>query len=233
MDKENKMWRQQAENFWWIGRDKNTKYFHRRATQRWVTQLDSIANSFTDYYQGLFTSSNPVMEEAALNLVPKLITEEMNALLPQEFMDWEVQTALKQMAPLKAPGPDGMPPLFYQNYWNLVGCDVTKTILSYLNTATLPHPLNHTFITLIPKIKNPFSVNDFRPISLCNVLYKKISKVLANRLKTILSNIISEHQSAFTKIRLISNNILVAFETLHNMKKHKTGKLAIWKSNWI
>ena len=62
------------------------------------------------------------------------------------------------MAPLKAPGLDGMPPIYYQNYWNLVGEDVTNTILSYLNSATLPHPLNHTFITLIPKIKNLTSV---------------------------------------------------------------------------
>ncbi|KAK9989615.1 hypothetical protein SO802_029854 [Lithocarpus litseifolius] len=170
LEKENKMWRQRAKNFWLIGGDKNTKYFHSRATQRcrrnkisgifdlngvWVSQPDLIASSFTDYYQALFTSSNPILEEATLTSVPKLITVEMNAMLSQEFMDWEVQTALKQMAPLKAPGPDGMPPLFYQNYWSLVGCDVTKTILSYLNTATLPHPLNHTFITLIPKIKKP------------------------------------------------------------------------------
>ena len=121
------------------------------------------------------------------------------------------------MAPLKAPGPDGMPPLFYQNYWELVGEDVTKTILSYLNSASLPHPLNHTFLTLIPKIKNPITVSDYRPISLCNVLYKSFSKVLANRLKKILPSIISEQQSAFTKNRLISDNILVAFETLHSI----------------
>ena len=96
MEKENKMWRQRAKNFWLIGGDKNTKYFLSRATQRcwqnkisgifnlngvWVTQPDSIANSFTDYYQGLFTSLNPIMEEATLNLVPKLIIEEINALL--------------------------------------------------------------------------------------------------------------------------------------------------------
>ena len=128
------------------------------------------------------------------------------------------------MTPLKAPGLDGMPPLFYQNYWNLVGCDVTKTILSYLNTATLPHLINHTFITLIPKTKPPMSVNDFRPISLCNVLYKIFSKVLANRLKKFLPSIITKHQSAFTKNRLIFDNILVAFETLHSMKNHKIGK---------
>ena len=87
------------------------------------------------------------------------------------------------MAPLKAPSLDGMSPLFYQNYWSLLGIDVTKTILSFLNLATLPHPINHTFITLIPKTKNPQPVNDFQPISLCNVFYKIFSKVLANRLK--------------------------------------------------
>ena len=96
--------------------------------------------------------------------------------------------------------------------------------LSYLNTVTLPHTLNHTLITLIPKIKNPLFVNDFRLISLCNVFYKNFSKVLANRLKKILPNIISKHQSAFTKNQSIFDNILVAFETLHSMKKHKTGK---------
>ena len=87
----------------------------------------------------------------------------------------------------------------------------------YLNSATLLEQLNHTFITLIPKKKNPEFASKFRPISLCNVLYKIFSKVLANRLKKILPNIITENQGAFTKSRLISDNILVAFESLHSM----------------
>ena len=121
------------------------------------------------------------------------------------------------MAPLKAPGPDSMPPIFYQNYWDLIGSDVSQTILSYLNSASLPHPLNHTFITLIPKIKSPVSVTEYRPISLCNVLYKIFSKVLANKLKKILPSIITKHQSAITKNFLISDNILIAFETIHSI----------------
>ena len=101
------------------------------------------------------------------------------------------------MAPLKAPGPDGMPPLFYQHYWNLIGDDISKSVLHFLNSASLPENLNHTFIILIPKKKNSETAADFRPISLCNVLYRICSKVLANRLKKILPNIISEQQSAF------------------------------------
>ena len=93
----------------------------------------------------------------------------MNATLCSEFEAWEVETALKQMAPLKVPGPDGMPPLFYQNFWSLVGSDVTTSILYYLSSGSLPTPLNHTFISLIPKTKNPKRVIEFRPISLCNV----------------------------------------------------------------
>ena len=124
------------------------------------------------------------------------------------------------MAPLKAPRPDGMSHLFYQHYWNLVGDDVCQFVLNFLNNASLPEHLNHTFITLIPKKKNPEYASKFRLISLYNVLYKIFSKVLANRLKRILPKIIIEHQSAFTKSRFISDNILVAFESLYSMQKH-------------
>ena len=134
------------------------------------------------------------------------------------------KAALKQMAPLKAPGPDGMPPLFYQHFWGVVDNDVTSSVLSWLNSGTLPYPLNHTFVTLIPKTNNPEYVTQYRPISLCNVLYKIFSKVLANRLKKILPSIITEHQSAFAKNRLITDNILVAFESLNCMKNMSTGK---------
>ena len=125
------------------------------------------------------------------------------------------------MALLKALSPNGMPPLFYQNFWNLTGNDVTESVLKFLNSASLPEHLNHTFITLIPKKKNLEYASEFKPISLCNVLYKIFSIVLANRLKRILPKIITNHQSAFTKSRLISDNILVVFESLHSMQKHK------------
>ena len=124
------------------------------------------------------------------------------------------------MAPLKAPSSDGMRPLFYQHYWDTIGNDVTQSVLHFLNSACLPENLNHTFITLIPKKNSPEYASDFRPISLCNVLYKIFSKVLANKIKKILPKIISEHQSAFTKSKLISDNILVDFESLHSMQKH-------------
>ena len=101
--------------------------------------------------------------------------------------------------------------------------DLTSFILEWLNSGTLPTSLNHTFTTLIPKINSPEYVHQYSPISLFNVLYKIFSKVLANRLKKILPSIITEHQSAFTKDRLICDNIMVAFETLHCLQRYRPG----------
>ena len=128
------------------------------------------------------------------------------------------------MAPLKAPGPDGMPPLFFQIYWLDIGMDITKAVLSSLNSGSLLKSINHTFISLIPKVKNPKRVTEFRPISFCNVIYKIISKVIANGLKPLLNSIISETQSAFIAGRLITDNVLIAFELLHHKKTDCLGK---------
>ena len=101
---------------------------------------------------------------------------------------------------------------------------MTEAVLNFLNSGMIPHSINHTFITLIPKVKSPVKVLEFCPIALCNTLYKIISKVLANRLKKILPSVISESQSAFQSSKAISDNILVAFETLHHMKSQKSKK---------
>ena len=84
----------------------------------------------------------------------------------------------------------GMPPLFYQSYWSLLGFDMSTTILHYLNLGSFPPAIGHSFIALIRKVKDPTYVSEFRPISLCNVLYRIFAKVLTNRLQTIMPNLI-------------------------------------------
>ena len=148
----------------------------------------------------------------------------MNKELLAEFKAAEVWKALKQMHPTKAPGPDGMSPLFFHQYWDVIGSDVISCVLKVLNSGVLPCELNETYICLIPKVASPKKIIEFRPISLCNVVYKIISKVLANRLKRILREVIDESQSAFVPGRSITDNVLVAFETMHCIDMRRKGK---------
>ena len=238
LEKESLMWQQRARALDLKSGDNNTRFFHNKASQRfrhnrivglldesnsWCMDRSQVEDIVYGFYSSLFTSSRPAGAHAVLEVIQPLITEDMNNGLTKEFTRHEVDIALKEMAPLKAPGPDGMPPLFFQSFWHLIGDDVSKVVLDCLNSCHIPEEFNFTYVTLIPKVKNPEKISEFRPISLCNVIYKLISKVLANRLKPLLPLIVSENQSAFQAGRVITDNILMAFETLHYMKNHQSG----------
>ena len=102
--------------------------------------------------------------------------------------------------------------------------DVAQAVLTWLNSGIIYPSLNHTYITLIPKVKCPQQVMEFCPFVLCNILYKLVLKVLANKLNKFLPNIISNSQSAFQSDKATSDYILMAFESLHHMKHTKVGK---------
>ena len=182
---------------------------------------DKIAAVLADYIQQLFSTADSNRVEDVVGFIGRCVTEEMNSTLIADFSKIEMDVALKQMAPLKAPGPDGMPPIFSQHYWSSIGDDVVKAILSCLNSGQILPGLS---LTLISKVKCPDKATDFWPIALCNILYKLVSKVLANKLKRILPQLISESQSAFQSDKAILDNILVAFEMLHHMKTKKLRK---------
>ena len=113
---------------------------------------------------------------------------------------------------------------------DLVGDEMSDTVVHFLNHGGMPDCVNDTTMVLIPKIKKPREMKDLRPICLCNISYKLISKVLANRLKVFLPDIIEDNQSAFVQGRLITDNILLALEVFHFMKTsavHKRGFMAL------
>jgi len=111
----------------------------------------------------------------------------------------------------------------------MVGNDVSRIVLDFLDAREVPTTLNHTNIVLILKVPNPSKVSDFGAISLCNVVYKLAMKIITNRMKTILPRIISLTQSVFKLCRLIANNILASFEAFHLMQLQfcRNGLMAI------
>lgn len=124
----------------------------------------------------------------------------------------EIEEAMKSMHPDKCPGPYGLNPCFYQSYWDVAGTRVTEVCLDCLNSCKLPEGINDTSIVLIPKVKQPTRITELGPISLCNVIIRIMTKVLANRMKHMLNDIISENQSAFIPGWLITDNVMIAFE---------------------
>ena len=125
----------------------------------------------------------------------------------------------------KSLSPDGMSPYFFQKLWHIVGPNVTSAVLSVLHSRRCLHKMNLAHIILIPKKNKLEHMCEYRPISLANVVSRMASKVMANRLKTILPNVISNAQSAFVPNRLIIDNTTVAFEMLHRMRNWRKGKI--------
>ncbi|KAL0378863.1 UNVERIFIED_CONTAM: LINE-1 retrotransposable element O protein [Sesamum radiatum] len=230
--REEMMWKQRGKVQWLREGDLNTAFFHAKASARqrkntishlrrqdgsWSSSAAEVQNIITSYFHGLFTSTRPSDAdiEAAIEGLTTRVSTEMNSQLLLPFTADEVKNALFQMYPYKSPGPDGMSPIFFQKYWDVVGPDIISFTLSFLNDRIFYPKFNYTYIVLIPKCPNPELMSHFRPISLCNITYKIASKAIANRLKPFLNSIISEYQSAFLPGRLITDNVLVAYEINH------------------
>lgn len=123
----------------------------------------------------------------------------------------------------KAPGPNGFLAIFYKRYWDVVGKAITQAVTSFFVEGSMPKEINSSLIVLIPKSQSPSTINNFRPINVCNVLYKIISKL------PLLHKLISPTQSAFIPERWIAKNQVIVQEMLHNFmnRKMKSGLMAI------
>ena len=238
MEKAEILWWQRSRISWLKEGDQNTKFFHACASQRkktnviqsvcdsngdWHTDQAGISQVAVGYFTQLFSTSSPATVDEVVSLVEQKVSPDMNDAMLAPFMVEEVKAALFQMNPSKAPSLDGMTALFFQKYWHIVGSDVSTAVLDFFNTGRMLGNINFTHIALIPKVKSPVCMSQFRPISLCNVLYKLVSKVLVNRMKNVLPRVISDCQSAFVPERMITDNVIVAFEVLHYLKNLRVG----------
>jgi hypothetical protein len=189
------MARQRSHVDWLREGDRNTAFFHSKATARkrtnrisaLVREDGSVCEDQTEiksmvhhFYENLFSSEPVVSMDAVLDAIPLKVDDQMNASLCKEYTNEEIKTVIFQMGPTKAPGSDGFPAMFYQVHWDLVENDVRNAVRSFLGGADIPEGLCDSVIVLIPKVTNVKHLSKFRLISLCNVLYKIASKVVAN-----------------------------------------------------
>lgn len=231
-------WHQRSKQLWLREGDQNSRYFHASMkNRRTFNQIRSLKNEngqevqwssgledvITSYFSKLFTASATHWTEI-IQCIDNKVTEPQNTMLLSPVEAKEVKEALFHMHPDKSPGPDGITPGFYQKFWKVVGQDVVAVVQRFFENGRVDDQLIQTNIALIPKKKHPQFMTDIRPISLCNVVYRIISKVLANRLKRIIDSVISDTQSTFIPGRLITDNIMIAHELIHFMKRKTTGK---------
>ncbi|XP_058770133.1 uncharacterized protein LOC131643821 [Vicia villosa] len=233
-------WKQRAKLHWLTEGDRNTRFFHQTATARnkfkhidmlreedgmEIRDHEGLCAAAKKYFEELFTASHS-NHEPVLSLVQPVVTNEDNSRLLKPISKEELHMALCDMHPNKSPGPDGFNPAFYQNFWEICGDDIWRAASDWLTRGYFPSSITDTNICLIPKGNTPQSMKDYRPISLCNVVYKIVSKTLATRMKFLLDKCVAEEQSAFVEGRSILDNAMVAMEVIHALKRRTKGSKA-------
>ncbi|KAF7844182.1 ribonuclease H [Senna tora] len=243
LDCEETLWAQKARQTWLVNGDRCTAYFHNIVKNRrvqnhinaiqddsgkWIDDYQTIQQIRISYFKDIFTERNKVhvsdiVKKLQKYQIPSLQNEHID-ILNKPFNEEEFVSALNQMKLDGAPGPDGYNVRFYRKFWDIVKVDVQAMINGFFQSAIMDPKLNNSYITLIPKINAPQNFKDFRPISFANVSYKLVSKIMCNRLKVFLTDIIAPNQSAFLKGRLISDNILLATEVMHKIRSTRNGR---------
>lgn len=185
----------------------------------WLEDDISIGQLFQSFYENLFQSERGREGWCRTQQGWGVVNIEKLKMLGRDVKSDEIRRAFFQMGSFKAPGNYGFPVVFYQKNWGVLGSSVCHLLNEFWRNPERIEEVNDTLVVLIPKVEQPETVSQFRPISLCNVLYKGLAKVIVNRLKPLMDKLVSPYQTSFVPRRSIHDNIVVAKETVHSMKK--------------
>ena len=203
-------WRQKSRMLCIKEGDNNTKFFHKVANSRRqynhisMLEMDGVmyeddlemADQVVQFYKNLYKEIEewrPFVEGLEFDQIEGIERD----WLERRFEREEILRVVKELEGDKAPGPDRFTMAFYHHCWGVVERDILAVFEVFYQHNKFEKSLNATFITLIPKKNGAFNIRDFRPISLVGSVYKILAKVLANRLKEVLDQLISESQNSF------------------------------------
>lgn len=230
-------WHQRSKIKWAVLGDRNSSFFHASTVTRrrrnhigslfvlgtgWATTEAEIRSTFVSHFKGIYTKGptaqiGSIYSAALLESLPKIPTfiRPCLELIPSNL---EIHKVAMSLGPHKAAGPDGFNAHLLQQYWDVFGALVCEEVSKFFITGVMPSSIAKSNLILIPKVKDPCQVGDYRPISVCNVIYKIISKILTTRLKPYIARCVSSSQSAFIPGREIFENVILIREVLHSFK---------------
>ncbi|XP_049399717.1 uncharacterized protein LOC125863742 [Solanum stenotomum] len=244
MKMEDSILKQKTQLHWFREGDSNSKYFHAliRGRRRrlfihkilndnadWVQGDEQIAKAACEHFQNIFTGEEKFIDEIPMNCIPRMVDQVQNDRMKELPTMEELKEVVYSMNPNSAAGPDGMNGYFFQKCWSIIKKDLLAVIHAFFSGQMLPKYFSHACLVLLPKVKNPNKLTEFRPISLSNFTNKIISKLLCLRLTPILPSLISSNQSGFVKGRSISENIMLAQEIIHQLKQPNIGSNVVIK----
>eukprot|EP00253_Pinus_taeda_P032627 PITA_32627 len=239
-------WKQKSRVQWLKEGDINTKFFHKSTIEnRTYNRISLIKDEEGQIHQshkkievGLVKHVQGIAQENTLyrdpfikdliKHIPKLVSREDNCNLNSPITEKEVSEVLKEMKNGKAPGSDGFNVDFFKACWNIVKEDIIRVMEDSRLNKTILRALNTSFISIIPKQGNAQTPERYRPIGLCNVVYKIISKVMAKKLKPLMPSLVSREQSGYVEGRQILDNIIQAHEVVHSLTSERKLGMIIW-----
>ncbi|XP_020684353.2 uncharacterized protein LOC110100971 [Dendrobium catenatum] len=198
----NDWWKQRSNVKWLVDGDSNSKFFHAYASaRRNSNRIIKIKNEYGE-----------VVEE--------------QEQIEDSFLKYfeEVERVLKQVGGNISPGKDGITYSFMKAYWNIIKEDFWNALKHFLSNGILNEDWKKTLIVHIPKVSNPILPSNYRPISLCNSVYKVAARVLLNRLSEVIPKLITREQAAFIRGRSLSDHVLIAQEVFYKFRISKANK---------
>nr|GEY23912.1 RNA-directed DNA polymerase, eukaryota [Tanacetum cinerariifolium] len=225
---------QKAKVKWAIKGDENSKFFHGIINKRraqlairgvfvngvWHTEPSLVKDLFLDHFATRF--KQPASPRIKLNMsLPNCLSSDQTNNLDRNITNDEIRAAVWDCGENKSPRPDGFTFEFFRHFWDLIGSDFCAAVNCFFESGSFLRGCNPPFIALIPKVMDAKFVTDFRPISLIGSVYKVVTKILTNRLSMVISDLVSNTQSAFVKNRQILDGPFILNKALAWCKRKK------------
>ena len=246
LNQEEEIWALKSRVNWMIQGDRNTAFYHvstlvrrmrnqivaiKDSVGEWLYEVEAIKNVIWSGFNEVYSSSLS-SDSWSIPFITRwqgqLSDEERESISGGASVE-EIKNALWSLKAFKSPGPDGLHARFFYRFWLIVGNSVIDLVKKVFVKRKVPESLNKTHIVLIPKIQGPETLGNYKPISLCNTVYKVITKIIVARLRPFLEKLISPLQTAFVLGRKGMDNAIIVQEIVHTLskKKGKVGYMAI------